>query len=105
MKRLFNEYSAAPYEDNVKHIDLLMTDAFQRVWDEVVLADDICPRDVELLCHQTLSTLFAENILRRAVARKRAERNTPNNKDEVRNERGVGGSVDDKSDNTAKRTS
>ena len=83
MKRLFNEYSAAPYEGNVKHVDLLMVDAFQRVWDEVVLADDICPRDVELLCHQTLSTLFAENILRRAVARKRAERNTPNNKDEV----------------------
>jgi hypothetical protein len=73
MKRLFNEDSAAPYEGNVKHVDLLMVDAFQRVWDEVVLADDICPRDVELLCHQTLSTLFAENILRRAMAKKRIE--------------------------------
>ena len=80
MKRLFNEYSAAPYEGNVKHVDLLMTDAFQRVWNEVVLAEDLCPRDVEMLCHQTLSMLFAENILRRAMARKRAERNTPNAK-------------------------
>ena len=70
MKRLFNEYGAAPYEGNVKHVDLLMANAFQQVW-EVVLADDLCPRDVELLCHQTLSVLFAENILRRTC--KKAE--------------------------------
>jgi len=73
MKRLYNEYSAAPCEGNAKHVDLLMVDAFQRVWDEVVVADDVCPRDVELLCHQTLSTLFAENVLRRAMAKKAGE--------------------------------
>lgn len=78
MKRLFNEYSAAPYEGNAKHIDLLMTNAFQQVWDEVVIADDVCPRDAEALCHQSLAGLFAEHRLRRARARERLERNTPN---------------------------
>ena len=70
MERLFNEYSAAPYEGNAKHIDLLMTDAFQKVWDEVVIADDVCPRDAEILCHETLAGLFAENRLRRALQKK-----------------------------------
>lgn len=78
MNRLYNEYSAAPYEGNVKHIDLIMTDAFQRVWDEVVLADNVCPRDTETLCHTTLATLFAQNILRRAMQKKKQERVTPN---------------------------
>jgi hypothetical protein len=86
MKRLYNEYSAAPYEGNAKHIDLLMTDAFQRVWDEVVLADDVCPRDAESLCHQALAGLFAENILRRAVGKRRLERNTPNDQAQLRSE-------------------
>ncbi len=72
MKRLYNEYSACPHEGNAKHVSLLITDAFQRVWDEVVLADDVCPRDAESLCHATLSTLFAEEILRRAMAKRRA---------------------------------
>ena len=75
MKRLFNEYSAALYyEGNAKHIDQLMTDACQKVWDEVVLADDVCPRDAASLCHQTVTGLFAENILRRAMAKRRIER-------------------------------
>ncbi len=86
MQRLFNKYSAAPYEGSAKHIDLLMTDAFQRVWDEVVLSDDACPRDTEYLCHQTLSALFAQNILRRALAVKRKERSTPNAANEPRSE-------------------
>jgi len=78
MKRLFNEYSAAPsWEGNARHISQLMTDAFQKVWDEVVVADDVCPRDTESLCHQTLSGLFAENILRRAMKKRRLERGTP----------------------------
>jgi len=80
MQRLFNEHSAAPYEGSAKHLDLLMADAFQRVWDEVVLADDVCPRDAELLCHQTLAGLFAENILRQALGKRRLERNSPKKK-------------------------
>ena len=78
MKRLFNAYSAAPYDGSAKHIDLLMTAAFQRVWDKVVIADDVCPRDTEMLCHQALAGLFAENILRRAMGKRRLQRNTPN---------------------------
>lgn len=74
MKRLYNEYSASPCEGNSKHIMLIMADAFQRVWDEVVIADDICPRDAESLCHSNLSILFSENILRRALAKKRLEK-------------------------------
>jgi hypothetical protein len=74
MKRLYNEYSAAPLEGNVKHIDLLMTDIFQRVWDEVVVADDVCPRDAEALCHQSLAGLFAENILRRAMKKRQQQK-------------------------------
>ena len=74
MKRLYNEYSAAPCEGNVKHINLIMIDAFQKVWDEVVEADDVCPRDAESNCHAILATLFAENILRRAMKKRRAQR-------------------------------
>jgi len=75
MKRLYNEYNAAPCEGNVETIYALMTDAFQKVWDNVVLADDVCPRDTESICHGVLSMLFAENILRRAMAKRRKERN------------------------------
>jgi hypothetical protein len=77
VKRLYNEYSAAPYEGDVMHIDMIMAGAFKQVWDEVVIADDVCPRDAESLCHQTLNVLFAEHILRRTMGRRRLERNTP----------------------------
>jgi len=72
MKRLYNQYSAAPCEGNVRHIDMLMTDAFQKVWDEVVIADDVCPRDAESVCHAVLSQMFSQNILRRAMNKKRS---------------------------------
>ena len=71
MQRLYNEYSACPHEGNAKHISAIITDAFQKVWDEVVLDDDVCPRDAEALCHSTLTILFAESILRRAISIKR----------------------------------
>lgn len=73
MKRLYNEYSAELLEGSGKHIEFLMTDAFQRVWDEVVVSDDVCPRDAEAMCHAVLSGLFAENRLRRAVAKRNRE--------------------------------
>jgi len=85
MKRLYNEYSAAPYEGNVKHIEMLMTDAFQRVWDEVVLADDVCPRDTESVCHAALSVMFAQHILRRALNKRRFERESEKEKDNENN--------------------
>lgn len=79
MKRLYNEYGAAGFDDvQVRHIDMLMTAAFQTVWDEVVVADNVCPRDAESFCHSVLSALFAENILRRAINTKRSERTTSN---------------------------
>lgn len=71
MKRLYNEYSAAPCEGSVSLIDTIMAEAFQKVWDTVVLADDVCPRDAESLCHSSLSCLFSEHILRQALQRHR----------------------------------
>ncbi len=71
MKRLYNEYSAAPFEGNVKKIDIILEDAFKKIWEEVVVNDDVCPRDTELLCQSILSSMFAQNILRRAMDKKR----------------------------------
>ena len=68
MKRLYNEYSAAPsFEGEVKEINDIMSDAFRDVWGKVV-ANDICPRDAESVCHSVISGMFAEHILRKALA-------------------------------------
>jgi hypothetical protein len=75
MKRLYNEYSAAPHwEPDTQLIHTLVSFAAQRIWDEVVVMNDVCPRDAESQCHQTIATLFAENILRRAMDKRRKER-------------------------------
>ena len=73
MKRLYNEYHAADVSNpDVNHVQAIMTEAFQRIWDEVVL-DDVCPRDVEALCHSTLAVSFAENILRKAMQKRKID--------------------------------
>ena len=74
MKRLYNKYSAAPYEGEAKYIQDIMLDAFRDVWGQVVLTGDICPRDAEAHCHAVISGLFAEHILRKAMKMRREER-------------------------------
>jgi hypothetical protein len=72
MKRIYNKYGAAEVNnENAKKIRIIMGTAFQRVWDEVVLSNDVCPRDAESLCHSSLSSCFAENILRNALRMKK----------------------------------
>jgi hypothetical protein len=73
MKRLYNEYSAPSFEDNVIKIEKIMHEAFQKVW-LVVIEDNICPRDAESFCHSTLSCDFGQNILMKAMAKRKIER-------------------------------
>jgi hypothetical protein len=74
MKRLFNEHSVAPCNDS--HAALLhdkMEGVLDEVWD-VVEAEDLCPRDAELLCLQEVSLFFSEKIVGRNVMKVRAKR-------------------------------
>lgn len=73
MKRLFNEYSAQVYEGDSKIIEGILTDAFNQIW-EVVSEKDICPRDAQLTCIEIISVLFSQEILRKAMERRRVER-------------------------------
>jgi len=74
MKRIYNEFSAAAVDNKeAEHIRMIMTGAFQQIWDEVV-ADGYCPRDAESIAHSCLSCSFAENILRQAMKKSREQR-------------------------------
>ena len=72
MKRLFNEYSA--YEGGSTIIEEILTESFNQIWD-IVSENDICPRDAQLTCIETISVLFSQEILRKAMAKRRLERN------------------------------
>lgn len=73
MKRLFNEFSAAPYEGDAVTISEAISLAVNKIWNEVVVANNVDPRDAESLCHHEIYTMFAENILR--LASKKAKTN------------------------------
>ena len=79
MKRLYNEYSAAPL-DNVLKIEKIISDAFEKIW-MVVIKDDVCPRDAESYCHSVLNGMFATNILMKAMKKRKIERSKPNWRD------------------------
>jgi hypothetical protein len=66
MKRLYNEYSACPYEGHAEEIRNIMEKAFKEVWN-IVITNDLCPRDSASLCHEVLSVSFSEEILRSAM--------------------------------------
>lgn len=74
MKRLYNEYSACPCEGPAKEIDDIIVKAFHDVWN-IVEKDDLCPRDTSHYCHETLSVLFSQEILRTAMNKRRKEMN------------------------------
>jgi hypothetical protein len=74
MKRLYNEHSACPYEGSAKEIDDIISKAFRDIWN-VVEKDDLCPRDTSHYCNETLLVLFAQEILRTAMDKRRKERN------------------------------
>ncbi len=80
MKRLYNEYSAAPFEDNVLKIEKIIHEAFEKIW-MVVIKDDVCPRDTESYCHSVLNGMFAANILMKAMKKRKIERNKSNWRD------------------------
>jgi hypothetical protein len=73
MKRLFNEFGA-PCEGEVRFIDERIEEAFEAVWNRVVVVGDYCPRDAESLCHASLCGMFAGKILRRGLNKSRAMR-------------------------------
>ena len=70
-KRLFNEFGAYVLEGSVPHIERIIEDAVEKIWDMEVMALDRCPRDVEYVCHARISSLFAEKILKQAMSKKR----------------------------------
>jgi hypothetical protein len=74
MKRLFNEFGAATYEGEVRFIDERMDEAFEAIWNRVVVVGDYCPRDAESLCHSYICGRFAEKILLRGINKSRAMR-------------------------------
>lgn len=73
MRRLYNdEYNACRYtEAPYQRINELMSDAIKKIWEEVVVAYDVCPRDAASVCHEILAIGFSENILRRALDARR----------------------------------
>ena len=74
MIRLYNEYSASPHEGNTELIHKLIDNVAKEIWDHVVVGDNVCPRDVESVCHGAISSFFAENILRRAMKKRKEEK-------------------------------
>ena len=74
MKRIYNQFSAAPYDNlAANRIREIMDHAIAQIWEECVEKKDYCPRDTESLCHSQLSCSFAENILKRAISVRRAK--------------------------------
>jgi hypothetical protein len=73
LKRLYNEYSACPNEGSAKVITNIISEAFDKIWEEIE-KNDICPRDATSLCKDELSVLFAEKILHKAF-KKRMHKN------------------------------
>lgn len=73
MKRLFNEYSAAPHAGPALLLGEKLRASLEDVW-KMVEAEDLCPRDVELFCFQEVSLFFAEKIVGRNVMKVRAKR-------------------------------
>ncbi len=75
MKRLYNEYSACPYEGKAADIANIANKAFKDIWN-IVQEYDLCPRDTSLYCHEIFSALFAQEILWKAMKKKKEEKNT-----------------------------
>ena len=50
------------------------SDPFEKIWKEVVIEDNVCPRDAESYCHLVLYSRFSENVLIKAMMRRRGER-------------------------------
>jgi hypothetical protein len=84
MKRLYNEYSACPDEGSAKVIRNILTEALDKIWQEVEV-NDICPRDAKSLCQDEISVVFSENILRKAMNKRNLERMQKRGLDRVEN--------------------
>ena len=72
MKRLFNEYGASPGDDAAK-IDVIICRAVAEMW-SMVVRDDLCPRDIELIATMAIRNHFAERVLMRACSMRKSER-------------------------------
>lgn len=71
LKRIYNEYSAAPDSDpQAKTIYAIMDEAVKHIWEQVV-DKGYCPRDAESIAHANLASYFAEHILRRAMKKRK----------------------------------
>lgn len=71
MKRLVNKYSAFElHEGHGKQIDDIMVKTVDHIWKDIIILNDLCPRDAVSLCHDTLSVIFAQHILRHTLSKK-----------------------------------
>ena len=75
MKRLYNEYDACPLFDNneasqIKQINDIINITINKIWNEIIVPNDICPRDAQLFCSSIVSTIFSEKILLNAIKKK-----------------------------------
>jgi hypothetical protein len=72
MERLYNEYSAAKHP-STNIIDGILTEAFKRILREIT-ENGVDIRDTEGYCHSVITTSFAEEILKRAILKRKEER-------------------------------
>lgn len=72
MKRLYNEYNACPLFDNneASQINDIINIAINKIWNEIIVPNDICPIDAQLFCSSIVSTKFSEKILLNAIKKK-----------------------------------
>lgn len=76
MKRLYNEYGACDFRSDVVRKCSHLYDALDEIWNNLVINEDFCPRDVKSFCSEEIDIFFAEHILRRAMIKRRKERET-----------------------------
>jgi hypothetical protein len=74
MKRLYNEYSMVDSRDNhANFMRAAMDAAVGQIWDYVE-KNELCPRDVENFCTSCLHVDMAERMIRRSLAKSKADR-------------------------------
>lgn len=66
MKRIYNEYGAATYNEDTKPIDIAVRQFVETVW-KWQEENDICPRDLQSYVESDITAEFAWRILKRAT--------------------------------------
>ncbi len=70
--RLYNEYGSSNFSaDSMRfsgHINKTIKMAVDEIWENIVVKEDYCPRDVENVAINSLSAEFSERIISKAIS-------------------------------------